>query len=84
MSDFFNNLKLRKKILLAPVVVLFFLFILGAGTFYSILVQQAALDDIFNKIRFRLSVKILTLDVFNTLSVPFLYAEPLRSLFLFL
>jgi len=48
MSVFFNNLKLRKKILLAPIVVLFFLFILGAGTFYSILMQQAALDDIFN------------------------------------
>ncbi|MEE9910279.1 MAG: HAMP domain-containing protein [Deltaproteobacteria bacterium] len=48
MSVFFNNLKLRKKILLAPVVVLFFLFILGAGTFYSMLTQQAALDDIFN------------------------------------
>lgn len=48
MNDFFNNLKLRKKILLAPVVVLVFLFILGAGTFYSILMQQAALDDIFN------------------------------------
>ncbi len=48
MSDFFNNLKLRKKILLAPVVVLFFLFILGAGTFYSLLMQQAAMDDIFN------------------------------------
>lgn len=48
MSNFFNNLKLGKKILLAPVVVLLFLFILGAGTFYSILNQQAALDDIFN------------------------------------
>ena len=48
MRDFFNNLKLGKKILLAPIVVLFFLFILGAGTFYSILMQQGALDDIFN------------------------------------
>ena len=48
MSNFFNNLKLRKKILLAPVIVLVFLFILGAGTLYSLLMQQAALDDIFN------------------------------------
>ncbi len=48
MDHFFNHLKLGRKILLAPVVVLVFLFILGAGTFYSILMQQAALDDIFN------------------------------------
>ena len=48
MSSYFNNLKLGKKILLAPIVVLFFLFILGGGTFYSILMQQGALDDIFN------------------------------------
>lgn len=66
MSDFFNNLKLRKKILLAPVVVLFFLFMLGAGTFYSILMQQAALDDIFNN-RFKgyqASAKLLN-DISN-------------------
>ncbi len=48
MSNFFNDLKLSKKILLTPVVVLIFLFILGAGTLYSLLMQQAALDDIFN------------------------------------
>lgn len=48
MTHFFNNLKLGKKILLAPVVVLFFLFILGAGTLFSLLAQQSALDDIFN------------------------------------
>ena len=48
MSEFFNNLKLGKKILLAPIVVLFFFLILGAGTFYSLSSQQGALDDIFN------------------------------------
>jgi methyl-accepting chemotaxis protein len=48
MSVFFNNLKLSRKILLAPIVVLFFLVILATGTFYSISKQQGAIDDIFN------------------------------------
>ncbi len=48
MNSYFNNMKLGKKILLAPVVVLFFLFILGAGTFTSLWMQQGAMDDIFN------------------------------------
>ncbi len=52
MSQFFNNLKLRKKILLAPGVVLFFLVIMAGGTFYSISTQQGSLDDIFN-VRFK-------------------------------
>lgn len=45
---FFNNLRLGKKILLSPVVVLVCLVILGGGTFYSLISQQSALDDIFN------------------------------------
>ncbi|NLN39616.1 MAG: HAMP domain-containing protein [Smithella sp.] len=45
---FFNNLRLGKKILLSPVVVLVCLLIIGTGTFYSLLSQQAAMDDIFN------------------------------------
>lgn len=49
MNSYFNNLKLGKKILLAPVVVLICLFILGAGTIYSLWTQQSAMDDIFNK-----------------------------------
>lgn len=66
MGDFFNNLRLHKKILLGPVVVLVFLFILAAGTFYSLLMQQAALDDIFNN-RFKgyqTSAKLLN-DISN-------------------
>lgn len=48
MGTFFNDLKLGKKILLAPVVVLIFLVALSAGTFFIIYSQQDALDDIFN------------------------------------
>lgn len=48
MNSFFNNLKLGKKMLLAPIVVLVFLILLGGGTFYSLLNQQAITDDIFN------------------------------------
>jgi methyl-accepting chemotaxis protein len=48
MSRFFNNLRLGKKMLLAPIVVLLFLILLGGGTFYSLLTQQAITDDIFN------------------------------------
>ena len=48
MTKFFNNLKLGKKMLLAPIVVLLFLILLGGGTFYSLLTQQAITDDIFN------------------------------------
>ncbi len=48
MGAFFNNLKLGKKMLLAPVVVLAFLVVLSVGTFFIIYSQQEALDDIFN------------------------------------
>jgi methyl-accepting chemotaxis protein len=61
MIRFFNNLKLGKKILLAPVVVVIFLFILGGTTFISLSMQQAALSDIYN-VRFKgyqVSAKLL-------------------------
>lgn len=48
MSVFFNNLKLGKKILLVPIIVLIFMFILAIGTFFSLSKQQGAIDDIFN------------------------------------
>jgi methyl-accepting chemotaxis protein len=48
MNRFFNNLKLGKKMLLAPIVVFLFLILLGGGTFYCLLTQQAITDDIFN------------------------------------
>lgn len=52
MIRFFNNLKLGKKILLAPGVVLIFLCILGGGTYLSLSMQNDALDDIYN-VRFK-------------------------------
>lgn len=66
MSQFFNNLKFRKKILLAPSVVLLFMVILAGGTFISLSAQQGAIDDIFN-VRFKgyqTSSKLLT-DIAN-------------------
>ncbi|PKN19049.1 MAG: hypothetical protein CVU71_09725 [Deltaproteobacteria bacterium HGW-Deltaproteobacteria-6] len=48
MSDYFNNLKLAKKMLVAPVVVLFFLILLSIGTYFSLALQRDALDDIYN------------------------------------
>ncbi len=48
MGRFFNNLKLGKKMLLSPVVVLIFLVILSGATFYSLWMQQGAVDDIYN------------------------------------
>jgi methyl-accepting chemotaxis protein len=48
MKAFFNNLKLGKKILLAPIVVLLCLGVLAVGTFYNMTSQQGAMDDIFN------------------------------------
>ncbi len=66
MSRFFDNLKLGKKMLLAPVVVFFFLIVLAGGTFYSLWMQQSVTDDIFNN-RFKgyqASAKLLN-DISN-------------------
>lgn len=48
MNHFFSNLKLAKKMLLAPLIVLVFLIILAYFTFSGFLMQKAAIDDIFN------------------------------------
>ena len=48
IGHFFGNLKMSKKMLLAPVVVLLFLIILFFGTFWGLSNQKAAIEDIFN------------------------------------
>ena len=48
MKSFFNNLKLGKKMLMAPLVVFIFLFVLGYFTLSGLLMQKATIEDIFN------------------------------------
>ena len=48
MINFFHNLKLGKKILLAPMVVLVFLILLAIGTYMAISTQTNSIDDIYN------------------------------------
>jgi len=48
MNHFFNNLKLAKKMLIAPVVVLVFLILLAVGIYVSLAMQKSALNDIYN------------------------------------
>ncbi|MFB3925140.1 MAG: methyl-accepting chemotaxis protein [Syntrophales bacterium] len=48
MKHFFNNLRLTKKMLLAPLVVILFLVILAYGTFSGLQKQKSSIDDIFN------------------------------------
>ncbi len=48
MKQFFNNLKLGKKMLLSPLIVFIFLIILAGGTFSSFWMLKNAIDDIYN------------------------------------
>ena len=48
MSPFFNNLKLAKKMLIAPIVVLVFLILLAIGIYVGLATQKGALNDIYN------------------------------------
>lgn len=48
MAKFFNNLKMGKKMILAPLAVVFFLIILGYFTVSGLFMQKASLEDIFN------------------------------------
>ncbi len=48
MKSFFNNLKLSKKMLLAPFVVLIFLMVIAIGTYQAITFQGDSIDDIYN------------------------------------
>ena len=48
MRRFFNNLKLSKKMLIAPVVILVFLVLLAGWIYTSLSIQKSALNDIYN------------------------------------
>jgi methyl-accepting chemotaxis protein len=47
MKHFFNNLRLRLKMLLAPVVVFLFLLVIAGGTYYALSLQDRSIDDIY-------------------------------------
>jgi methyl-accepting chemotaxis protein len=48
MRNFFNNLKLGKKMLLAPAVIFFFMIVIALGTYQAISLQSSSIDDIYN------------------------------------
>jgi methyl-accepting chemotaxis protein len=48
MIRFFDNLKLAKKMLLAPIVVVFLLILLAGGIFFSLSEQKGNINDIYN------------------------------------
>ncbi len=48
ISRLFSNLKMWKKLLLAPLVVLIFLTALSAWNYLGLTNQKVAVDDIFN------------------------------------
>lgn len=48
MKNILNNLKLGKKMLIAPIVVLIFLILMAAGIYTSLAMQKNALNDIYN------------------------------------
>ncbi len=48
MKHFFRNLRLSKKILVAPLAVIFFLLISGLVSYISMSNQKRAIEDIFN------------------------------------
>ena len=49
MSHFIHDLRLGKKVLLAPVIVFFFLIVLAIGTYLAISFQTNSIDDIYHK-----------------------------------
>jgi len=49
MKAFFNNLKLGRKMLLAPVVIFIFLIIIASGAYVAVACQGNSIDDIYNK-----------------------------------
>ena len=48
MKNFFNNLKLSIKMLLAPFVILVFLLVIALGAYRAISLQGDSIDDIYN------------------------------------
>lgn len=61
MKGLFKNLRLGKKMLIAPLVVLVFLVVLSIGTYFSLSVQKDALEDIYQNrfAQYQVSAKIL-------------------------
>ena len=52
ISGFLGNLKISKKLLVAPIVVLLFLIVLSIGAYLGLSNQKDAIEDIFN-VRFQ-------------------------------
>lgn len=48
MKSFFRNLKLGKKILLAPAIIFVFLLLIALGTYQAVSLQSNSIDDIYN------------------------------------
>ncbi len=48
MKNFLNNLKLGKKILLAPLIIFIFLLLIAFGTYQAISIQSRLIDDIYS------------------------------------
>ena len=48
MKKFLDNLKMSRKVILSPLVVLIFMVIFGAVSYMGFLTQKTAIDDIFN------------------------------------
>jgi methyl-accepting chemotaxis protein len=48
MKRLIYNMKLKKKMLLAPVVVFIFMIIIAIGTYMAISIQSNSIDDIYN------------------------------------
>ncbi|MCX7983160.1 MAG: methyl-accepting chemotaxis protein [Syntrophales bacterium] len=61
MKALFKNLKLGKKMLVAPMIVLIFLVILSVGTYFSLSIQKDAMNDIYQNrfAQYQVSAKIL-------------------------
>jgi len=61
MKGLFRNLKLGKKMLIAPMVILVFLLLLAAGTYVSLSIQRDALRDIYENrfAQYQVSAKTL-------------------------
>ena len=48
MKKFLDNLKMSRKVLLSPLVVLIFMVVFGGVSYTGFLTQKTAIDDIFN------------------------------------
>jgi methyl-accepting chemotaxis protein len=48
MKTIINNLKLKNKVLISPLLVIFFLLLFGAVTYWGMLNQKASMDDLYS------------------------------------